>query len=753
MGIKRNQWIVLLVLAGIGLVCWWVWFWQKASGPVAGEAEFYKTLSADEQVWLEQHPFITIGMMANWPPLNFVDHRGEPRGIGADYVALLNQRLGGRLQLLPGEWSELYLKVQERQLDALMDMTPKPSREAHFNFTRPYADIPHVIIADTDATQLHSAADLKGKTLALEAGFGNVSYFREHYPEVSLREYSDTARALDAVARGEADAYVGNRSVALYLIGQELMTNLKAHGRVEKQGSVLAFGVREDWPQLVSILDKALASISQQQQNQLIQKWVPQVAQQASAYQWAWRIGLLMLVLLLLVLAWSLRLKYKVLQHSNELQHLALYDGLTDLPNRFLMVDRLAQQIREAQGRGDMLALLFLDLDDFKKINDSLGHHQGDQLLLHTTQRLLKTLGANAELGRLGGDEFLIVMDRVANPEAPGMMAERLLSVFHQPFRLSERESIVTASIGVALYPADAEEAGELLRHAEAAMYHAKHSGRNAYSYFSDALNQQAYRRLELEEKMHGALERGEFEVYYQPKVDIVSNRVEGFEALLRWHNDELGWVSPAEFIPVAEHNGLIQPIGQFVLEQALATLVSIQPYYPQCSMAVNVSPRQFQDPGFLRELTRLLRHTGVRPEQLELEITEGVLMSSAKGVQAVLKGVKDIGISIAMDDFGTGYSSLSNLRNHPFDTIKIDQEFIRQMHFNEADRNLVKATIAMAKSLQLNLVAEGVETGEQRRILRRMGCKTAQGYLFSKPLPASELSSLVLESRSVQAC
>ncbi|WP_340676569.1 EAL domain-containing protein [Paraglaciecola sp.] len=423
------------------------------------------------------------------------------------------------------------------------------------------------------------------------------------------------------------------------------------------------------------------------------------------------------------------------------IRHQAYFDSLTSLPNRFLALDRLSQMLIEAERNNEKTSVFFLDIDDFKKINDSLGHEIGDKLLIDAANRLQQVLRKEDTLGRLGGDEFIVLLRGVADHNNTLAIAEDLLKTFRNPFKIDGRELILTISIGVAIYPENGRCASDLLRNADTAMYQAKASGRNTYSFFTKEMNVIMQRRFEIEEQMHGALERNEFELHYQPKLDVKNEKVIGSEALLRWHNPALGNVTPNEFIPIAEHTGLIVPIGKFVIKQALRFLNEWQNIDQQkYTMAVNLSPRQFRDAGLLIFIKNTLSEANVSPENLELEITEGVLMCGQSFIHDALIEINGLGIKLAMDDFGTGYSSLSYLRQYPFDVLKIDRSFINGITLNKADCDLVKATIAMSHSLGLTVVAEGVETKEQLSLLADLGCDFVQGYFLSKPLPAKQL-------------
>lgn len=421
-------------------------------------------------------------------------------------------------------------------------------------------------------------------------------------------------------------------------------------------------------------------------------------------------------------------------------QH-AYFDTLTLLPNRFLSLDRLSQMLNEAERNNEKTAVLFLDLDDFKKVNDSLGHEVGDKLLIEAASRLQLALRKEDTVGRLGGDEFIVLLRALANNTNAIDISENLLKIFREPFQIDGRELILTLSIGIAIYPENGDCASDLLRNADTAMYQAKAMGRNAYSFFTKEMNIIMTRRFEIEGQLHGALERNEFEVYYQPQLSVKDGSIIGAEALLRWRSPILGNVTPDEFIPIAEQTGLIVPIGKYVIEQSLSFLSEWQTASQRDYMiAVNLSPRQFRDNELIGFIKKALNDTNINPDHLEFEITEGVLMIGKSYIDEALLELHKLGIKLSMDDFGTGYSSLSYLRQYAFDVLKIDRSFINGITLKKEDCDLVKATIAMAHSLGLVVVAEGVEMQEQLTLLENLGCDYVQGYYFSKPIPAREL-------------
>ena len=430
---------------------------------------------------------------------------------------------------------------------------------------------------------------------------------------------------------------------------------------------------------------------------------------------------------------------------EDHILHQAHFDSLTDLPNRFLALDRLSQLINEAKRNNELIGVLFLDLDDFKKINDSLGHDLGDQLLIDAASRLRRAVRAGDTVGRLGGDEFIILLGGITDAADTRPVVENLLTHFRDIFIINSRELIITASVGIAIYPNDGETTSELLRNADSAMYYSKEQGRNTYAYFTDEMNRDVSRRLGLEEQMHGALERGEFRLCYQPLMDIKQGHMMGVEALLRWDNLALGEVLPDEFIPIAEKTGMIVPIGKFVISEALSMAAQWQAFNNHhFKMAINLSPRQFRDPGLVGYIRTALEQSGFPGKSLELEITEGVLMSGYTYIASALNELNEMGVGIVMDDFGTGYSSLSYLRTYPFDILKIDRSFVNDITSDAADCELVNAAIAMAHGLGLGVVAEGVETKEQLQLLATQGCEFAQGYLFSRPVSPEEITGML---------
>lgn len=432
-------------------------------------------------------------------------------------------------------------------------------------------------------------------------------------------------------------------------------------------------------------------------------------------------------------------------RQQEQLLYQAHYDALTGLPNRFLCLDRLEQSVKAARRHGWRSALLFLDLDDFKKVNDALGHEVGDRVLVSAAARLREAVREEDTVGRLGGDEFVVLIGNIVEPADVCPVAEKIVQAFQQVFPVMGRHVMLTASLGVAIYPDDGENPAVLLRNADTAMYYTKTRGGDTYHFFTESMNQNVSRRLQLEEQLRFALERNELYLVYQPIVAVASGAVVGAEVLLRWENAMLGNVEPQEFVDVAERSGLIIAIGDWVIATGLQQLVDWQRLgFKGFRLALNVSPRQFREAGFAASLRRRIDDLGLAGTSLDLEVTEGVLLSGEHGAARALRQVRRLGVGVAMDDFGTGYSSLSYLRNFSFDSLKIDRSFIRDLTDDPHDRELVVSCIRIAKGLGLTAVAEGVETADQLEFLRRVSCDFAQGYLFSAPLSPGDMTEII---------
>ena len=442
---------------------------------------------------------------------------------------------------------------------------------------------------------------------------------------------------------------------------------------------------------------------------------------------------------------------------EEQIAYLAYHDSLTGLPNTRLFKDRLSQGVEQARRNDKMMAVLFLDLDRFKLINDTMGHDVGDQLLQVIAERLMEavrrtdaiamnTIAAmSTSVARLGGDEFTIMLEDISGTQAVSRICERLIEQVSRPLELRGQEVYTSVSIGIAIYPHDGDSVDVLLKNADVAMYHAKAHGRNNYQFFTESMNQASEERFQLENSMRKALQNNEMKLYYQPQVSVSSGQIVGMEALIRWEHPEKGFISPAAFIPIAEESGLIVQIGEWVIHEACRQSAKwLKSGFKPVRISVNVSAKQLQEETLVEIIEHSFETYGVDANTLGIELTETAIILEPKIALTRLEMIKQLGVKLSMDDFGTGYSSLSYLKRFPIDTLKIDQSFIRSVTVDNEDGALVKAIIAMAHALGMDVVAEGVELQEQLEFLGLHGCDTMQGYLFSRPLPAEELETLL---------
>jgi diguanylate cyclase (GGDEF)-like protein len=439
------------------------------------------------------------------------------------------------------------------------------------------------------------------------------------------------------------------------------------------------------------------------------------------------------------------KLTEQVQDVKDNLEHLVHHDVLTDLPNRTLLQDRLGQAIELARRQGRRLAVMSMDLDQFKHINDSLGHAVGDQLLQSVARRLVGSVRQSDTVSRQGGDEFVLLLPYIERAEDAMLSAQKVLAALAPPHHIDGHELHISASIGISIYPEDGQDAETLIKNADSAMYHAKENGRDNYKFFEQSMNVRAVERQFIEASLRHALERQEFVLHYQPKINLLSGAIVGVEALIRWQHPQRGWVLPAQFVPIAEDCGLILPIGRWVLREACRQARAWQDAgLPPITIAANTSALEFRARDFLENVRMTLEESRLEPRYLELELTESVLMRDAEATGSLLRALAGLGIKLAVDDFGTGYSSLSYLRQFPIDTLKIDQSFVSRMSHNPDDAAIVSAVISMAKALRLHVIAEGVETAEQLAFLLAQHCDEGQGYFFGRPMAAEALAVLL---------
>ena len=710
-------------------------------------------LSHQEKAWLQAKPTIRVAVDASWAPIEYTDEFGRSQGISSDYWKLLADKLGVQFEFetfIP--WSLGLEAFKEKNVDIMSSFARTSSREKFTIFTKPFISMPISIFTRSDNPYVGKLENLNGRKIAVLSGSATEEYLTENHPDLRLISIESVSQGLEILSDKESDALVGNLGIINYYIGKNNINNVRMSGST-RYSYDLTLGIRKDWPELALIMQKAMNNINEEQRDEIFNRWMTLKFEHQVNYRMIIWIGLIALGIIGLVVYWNRMLEKQIRERTTELQHQAHNDSLTNLPNRLYCLKYLEELLSQAQEESSRFAVMFIDLDDFKSINDSMGHEAGDALLVDAAIRLKSVLQSDDFVGRLGGDEFVVLVKARESESNFSLVANKILLEFQNSFNIDDRRLKVSASIGVSIYPDNGKTSSILLSNADAAMYHSKDMGRSIYSFFTDDMNQEVETRLKYTEQLHRALQLGEIECYYQPKLSLPDLEITGFEVLVRWNNSELGQVSPRDFIPIAESTGLIIPIGQFVYEQSLTKLSELQAIFKRdFTMAVNLSPLQFRDSELVEWIRAGAEACKIDFKKIELEVTEGVLLNEYDYVVNALTELTALGLKISLDDFGTGYSSMSYLRKYPFRSLKIDQEFIRDMTEDNDDKTLVKTTIDLAHDLGMEVVAEGVELEEHAAMLIEMGCDTVQGYLFSRPLPFDQLVSYLKNNKTLRS-
>ena len=828
-------------------------------------------LNAQERQWLQQHPVIRLGIDKHFAPYESITKDDRYEGIAADYIKLIEQRLGIKFTLIKDKntWHEVLDAAKKGELDLLSCLVKTPEREAFLNFSEPYLNSSAVIISEQSKGYIGSLEQLRGQRVAIQKGHYTQELLAKNYPDISIISTANIAEALTMVSTGKADAYVGDVTSASYVMKKKGFVNLIFSGSTPYQ-SQFRFAAHKNNPVLTSIINKTLETISQHERDEIFDHWRTIKITQGVKAETIIKYALLIACLFLLVGYWiySLRQSKEKLKASQTKLQLILdtepecvkildaegclvqmnpaglrmidvkdastvigkkvdglvveeyrqafnemtarvlkgkkctleyqikglsgkilwvdanavplidektkavsvlavtrditetkkameriweqanYDSLTQLPNRSMFLDRLDVDIKVALRSEKPLAVIFLDLDHFKEVNDTLGHDKGDELLCEAAKRITFCVREADTVARVGGDEFIIILAELDDTYIIDRVAQEIICTLSQSFDLADNHVYVSASLGIAMYPNDADNSTGLIKHADQAMYLSKEQGRNRYSYFTKSMQDQAQFRMLLMNDMRSALATEQFELYYQPIVDLVTGDIVKAEALIRWNHPARGMVSPADFIPLAEESGLIIEIGDWVFKQAAKQVKSWRDTYNKnLQVSINKSPVQFRAATDRNDWLNYLKEIGLSGAGLAIEITEGLLMDNSENISDQLLQYRDAGIQVSLDDFGTGYSALSYLNKFDIDYLKIDQSFTRNLVPGSNDMALSEAIILMAHTLGLKVIAEGIETELQQQLLIDAGCNYGQGYLFSKPIPADEFEVILMTS------
>jgi len=692
---------------------------------------------------------INVGIYQNEPKI-FVNAQGQPDGFFVELLGKIAAQENWTLNYFPCEWETCLKNLEQGKIDLLPDVAYSEERALRFLFGKEVALSSWSVVYVRNENRIPSLKELDGKSLAVVKGSIQFDAIRKAMQRLGVtpvfhevNSFRDVFRLVKIgwVDAGLVNTYFGKRHAGEYGLKK---TSIRV------RPALLGFAAAPDHQYLQDALDKHLNAYKKDSHSiyyQLLDQWFLPPDDQRHLPPWVkWVLlagAAVAILLALLALVFHFLIKRKTAELSDKaarLEHLANHDPLTALPNRKLFFDRLKQSLSRAEREGKMLAVLYIDLDQFKQINDSFGHAIGDEVLQEIAARLEKEIRDEDTIARLGGDEFAVVMESLKEAENTMHCVQRLNSVFKEPVTVRDLNFVLSASIGISLYPQDGNDAHTLLRNADTAMFKAKEAGRGTFQFYVEDMTRYAVERARLEADLRLALEKNELEVHYQPQIGLKDGRIVGFEALLRWHHPELGMLPPNQFIPLAEESGLILPLGEWVLRTACWQITQWHSESLQVGVvAVNISARQLADYSLLDVVKKILRETGCHPEWLELELTESSIMTQTQQAVSVMSELRELGVHLAIDDFGTGYSSLAYLRQLPIAKLKIDRSFIKHVSENVDDVAIVRAVTALGKTLNLKVIAEGVETSEQETLLRDEGCDDVQGFYYSRALPAAE--------------
>lgn len=702
---------------------------------------------------------IRVGVFAN-PPIAFDSDNGKWHGISIEVLQAIADKKEWKLEFVDAPFSEQLKNFENHQIDIISMMAYSDKRAKKFLFTQTALISNWGLIYSRADSKIGSLLDLEGKRVAVMRNNTHDKAFRELVEKfnlnieiIGLDNFSDV---MESIREKVVDAGVANR---LFGAVNANKYNLVETGIIFNPINIHYAAQTANHKAIIDAIDQQLSAFKTDKDSvyyNALRHWMSNSETKKFPMWLAW-LALGLFSATLLMIGATVLLRRQVANRTQELQlevderrlaqeqldNLAYYDSLTKLPNRASLMENLKYSIKRAKQKNNKVAVLFIDIDNFKTINDSLGHDAGDQLIIQVAQRLKNCLRNEDTINRFGGDEFVGILQDVHNHTDIKHVTDRMLASLADPIDIGMSEVYTSVCIGIALYPDDDNKGVNILKYADAAMYHAKAQGGNNYQFYNSELTQRVKNRLSLETRIRHALDRDEFELYYQPIFNISNQQPVGVEALIRWQDPEQGLIPPDDFIPLAEESGLIVPIGEWVMETACAQIREWESQgLGQLEVAVNISSRQFDNNKLYTNVLSALRNSGLNAEQLELEITERMFLNITQKVRNTLDQLTSEGVKLSIDDFGTGYSSLSYLKQLPIDTLKIDRSFIMGIPEDKDDAQIASTIVTMAHGLRLDVVAEGIENEEQLNFLKTLNCGRGQGYYLCRPKPAEEILS-----------
>ncbi len=698
-------------------------------------------LTEKERAWLVAHPVIKVGVHTAYMPIEFYSEANRFRGITIDYMQRLETILGVTFQKADYETNSTTDIVD------MISASTNPKSLAKNGFVsldEPLFTFPYAVYTHTKTTNINSWEDLNGKRVAVFRK-GSMPGVLEKFPAITVVPVNLAEDAFIALQEGTADAYVGNEIVVDYVSNIQGLNYIKKIGNTSYKANIYML-VRSDWPELKSILEKTYVYM-EPEKSEILKKW--DLVNNLKAKHILQMVLAALLLLVAYIMFKSYRLKETIKAQDKLSQeriwHQANFDFLTGLPNRMMFHNRLQEEIKKTDRSNLPLGLLYLDLDNFKQINDQLGHATGDELIKEVAKRVSSCVRSIDTTARIGGDEFTIIMGELTDITAMENASLKILGRLEEPFNINNQNIFITASIGITVYPNDSRRIEDLLMFADQAMYEAKRLGKNRYQFFTASMQESSINRHNITNDLRTALANNEFVVFYQPIVDLNNDTITKAEALIRWFHPTKGIILPEEFIPIAEDTGMIGPLGDWVFEQALRDANRLRrTYHADFQISINVSPRQFMNEANLLTWLNKIHEHGIPGDAITIEITEGLLLQPTDSVKHILAQFIAANIEISIDDFGTGYSALGYLKKFNVDYVKLDRSFVQHVESDADNMVLCEAIIDMAHRLRIKVVAEGVETQAQELLLKQFHCDYGQGYLFAKPTTIVEFEEFL---------
>ncbi|MFT7824106.1 MAG: EAL domain-containing protein [Sulfurimonas sp.] len=704
-------------------------------------------ITVEEQHYLHEKEAIRYCYPPDLKPFSFVKD-GKLAGIAAEYIEIFERHLGIPMEAVPPRnMKESLEKTIKGECDLHLAMISSEQFSDQVDFTRPYIEDSIVLATKADEVFIPDLHKLKNKKVGILEKSSLYYRLKDIYPSIEFVPFETIREGLDALNHGEIFGYTSSMVILSYLIQHEYSSQLRISGKFN-QPFYWSLGIHKSEPILLTLMNRLVKAVEPDVSQRIFSRWVSVKYEKGVDFDLIWKMTGGSILLFSALLLWNRRLirhRSELEKHKSEIKYIAYHDALTGLPNRLALDSMINGAIESARQNNTIFALLFIDLDRFKIINDTLGHYMGDKMIKIVSRRIKRVLREHDKIARIGGDEFVVLIEKMQHSEETAVIAEKILHTINQIIVIEHYDIRTTASIGIAHYPKDGEDIVTLIKSADSAMYQAKEEGKNNYQYYTHALSEEIRYRMEIEHDLKNAIEKEEFSLEYQPQYDLHTKKIIGAEALLRWKHAKYDLISPTKFIPIAEDSGFILQLNNWVFKEACKHFMEWKAQGVCLKhISINISGTQFNQENVVANFQTMIKEIGIKAKEIELEITEHYIMEDVLKSQSIFEQLRKIGFNIAIDDFGTGYSSMSYLKKLPVDTIKIDKSFIDEIPYDTNDVAITKVIVTLAKSLKYKVVAEGIESAEQEQFLIDQACDIGQGYLFGKPMGNEEFIRFV---------